>query len=124
VALWYLWRCGLNGNCLGASNCCGVCHVTFMEFTWELPIKLWSSLQACTGSVTTLKGLLVDQVFSFWWEGLRRIRCAIVAFGVHCGSTPLKRRVASARLWTSGYIASSLCASVTRQPDLMHFSLW
>jgi hypothetical protein len=68
VALWPWWQCGLVWRCdlgedyLRASNCCGVCLklVTSVEFTGKPLIKLWTSPQACTGLVTTLKGPLVD----------------------------------------------------------------
>ena len=89
------------GDCLKLEAFCGI--------TWEPPIKLWGLPQACTGSVTALKGPIVDRGLPFWWEGSRRIRWAIVAFGEPCASTPLQRRVALARVWTSGYIIVSAC---------------
>jgi hypothetical protein len=64
-----------------------VSSLCFVDITLEPPIEFWSSLQACTGSITTLKGPIVDQVFPFLWEGSGIKRCAIVTFRVPCAST-------------------------------------
>ena len=58
--------------------------------TWEPPIKLWRLPQTCTGSVTALKGPIVDRVIlnsvrvrGEYGEPLWRLEG-------HCASTPLQ----------------------------------